>query len=404
MTRCRRRLNLKHPFSPGRLGLLLTLALALAACSAQPSTATWPGLAANDHLAFAAANQFVYAVNLTGDNFGKEAWRFPKAADSNMGTFSASPAVDANIVIAAADGPTSTYSGIVFGLDPETGEQRWCLALDTKAAKRISCPQAPSATASGPFGITLSTDDRVMDRLVIAGDTTYFGLNSGMVYAVDTKAGSVKWTFQAQQAVWAAPLVDDTNNVVYVGSLDHNLYALTRTTGALLWKKDLGAAVASQPAQVGDVLYVGTFGDQVFALNAKDGSKKWSVIASNWVWGTPVIRDSMMYFADVGGAVYAVDAGTGATKWSVKPGDGLRAAPLVTADAVIVGDRNGKLFSLDRSTGSPTWPQPQTIKGQLLGAPLLISDTILLAPYHGDNLLVGYSLAGVQKIAYAPGK
>jgi outer membrane protein assembly factor BamB len=395
---------LKHAVALGRIGLLCLAACALAACSGTPTSATWPGLAASDHLAYAASNQFVYAVNLTGDSFGKEAWRFPKAADNNIGTFSASPAVSTTIVIAAADGPSNQYSGTVFGLDPETGDQRWCLALDSKAAQRLGCPQAHSATATGPFGIPISTDDRVMGRVVIAGDTAYFGLNSGMVYAIDAKAGTVKWSFQAQQAVWAAPLVNEANDMVYVGSLDHNLYALARSSGAVEWKRDLGAAIASQPAQQGDTLFVGTFGNEMVALSATDGSRQWSVKTAHWVWGTPVISGSVAYFTDVGGTVYAVDAGSGATKWTAVPGDALRAAPLVTGDVVIVGDRSGKLFALDRNTGNPAWPQPITIKGQLLGAPLVVSDTILLSPYLGDNLLVGYSLSGAQKLAYAPGK
>jgi len=394
---------LKQAVAFGRFGLLLIAALTLAACSGTPAT-TWAGLAANDHLAYAASSQFIYAVNLTGDNFGKEAWRFPKSADNNIGTFSASPAVSSTVVIAAADGPANSYSGTVFGLDPETGNEQWCLALDTKAAQRLNCPQAPSATATGPLGITISTDNRVMDHIVIAGDRAYFGLNSGMVYAVDVISGTVRWSFQAQQAVWAAPLVDPADGTVYVGSLDHNLYALSLASGAVEWKRDLGAAIAGQPAQQGSTLYVGTFGDEVVALNAKDGTSQWSVRATNWVWGTPVLNDNVLYFTDVGGSVYAVDAGNGAKKWVATPGDALRAAPLVTTDTVVVGDRTGKLFALDRNTGHSIWPQPATIKGQLLGAPVLVSDTILLAPYAGDNLLVGYTLSGAEKLAYAPGK
>ncbi len=375
---------------------------------------SWPGLAANDQLAFVAAHQNLYAVNISGDNFSKEAWRFPQTADTNIGAFSASPAVGANVIVAAAEGRASNYAGVVFGLDPTNGKQLWCMALDTKAANLLSnCPApsdvtAPSGELILPFGITLSLtppqDNRVLVQVALADNTAYFGLNNGKVYAVDAMTGKTKWPvpFQAKQAVWAAPLADSATGLVYVGALDHTLYALDAATGAVKWQQLLGAAIAASPAISDGVLYVGTFGNKVLALNATDGSQKWEFDAANWVWGTPVPYDSSLYFADVSGNVYAVEAATGNQIWKVKPGDAMRAGPAVTADAVVVGDRTGEIYGLNRATGADYWPSLPALKGQLIGTPLVISDTILVAPYNGDNLLVGYSLAGAQKWAFAP--
>ena len=165
---------------------------------------SWPGLAANDQLAFVAAHQNLYAVNVAGDNYSKEAWRFPATADpTNIGSFSASPAVGANVIVAAAEGPASSYSGAVFGIDPKNGQQLWCMALDSKAAGRLgNCPApsdvtAPSGELNLPFGISLSLtppqDNRVLVEVALAGDTAYFGLNNGKVYAVDALTGKTNW-------------------------------------------------------------------------------------------------------------------------------------------------------------------------------------------------------------------
>jgi outer membrane protein assembly factor BamB len=401
--------------SLGRIGLILTLGFLLAACGGQAPMTTWPGLAANDQLAFVAAHQNLYAVHIWGDNYSKEAWRFPVEANANVGSFSASPAVGPDIVVAAADGPTGKYSGAVFGLNAKDGNQLWCLALDGKAAARLNNCPAPAdvSTAPGEFtvpiiGLPLSLatpqDNRVMDRVTLAGDTAYFGLNNGKVYAVDALTGKLKWPapFQAQQAVWAAPVADVATGLVYVGSLDHNLYALDLTSGVLQWKKPLGAAIAAAPALANEVLYVGTFGSQVLALNSRNGSQLWAFDTASWVWGTPVLFEQSLYFADVAGNVYAVEASTGTRLWSVKPGDAIRAAPVVTADAVVIGDRTGKIYGLNRATGAGLWPALAPVKGQLIGSPVIISDTILIAPLNGENLLLAYSLAGAQKWPFAP--
>lgn len=404
--------------SLGRIGLILTLGLLLSACGGQPAMTAWPGLAATDQLAFVAAHQHVYAVHISGDNYSKEAWKFPAAPDAgSIGTFSASPAVGANVIVAAAEGPVSSYSGAIFGLNPENGLQLWCLALDSKAAERLKgyncAPVSDVSNApAGPFGITLPfglsldtpQDNRVMDHITLAGEIAYFGLNNGKVYAVEALTGKAKWAapFQAGQAVWAAPVVDTDTGLLYVGSLDHNLYALDAATGAVKWKKALGAAIAAAPALADGVLYVGTFGSKVLALNASDGSQKWSYDTANWVWGTPVLFDQSLYFSDVAGNIYALKAANGEREWSIKPGGPVRAAPVVTQDAVIVGDRAGMIFGLNRANGSGLWPSLAALKGQLLGSPVIAGDTVLVAPLNGDNLLVGYSLAGAQMWAFAP--
>ena len=398
--------------SLGRLGLILILGFLLAGCTGQAPMTAWPGLAATDSLAYVAAHQQVYAVNISGDNYSKEAWKFPTTADAgSVGSFSASPAVSADVLVVAAEGPTSSYSGAVFGLNPQTGQQLWCLALDSKAAERLrgySCQPASdvSPTVSGFFGLSLATpqDNRVMDHITVAGGVAYFGLNNGKVYAVDALTGKAKWTapFRAEQAVWAAPVLDPATGLLYVGSLDHHFYALDAATGTVKWKKALGAAVAAAPTLADGTLYVGTFGAQVLALQAADGAERWTFETANWVWGTPVLDAGTLYFTDVSGNVYALTAATGKEIWSAKPGNTIRAAPVVTADAIIVTDRAGHIFGLNPATGASVWPALPALKGQLLGSPVVGGDTVLVAPLSGDNLLVAYSPAGAQLWAFAP--
>ena len=48
------------------------------------------------------------------------------------------------------------------------------------------------------------------------------------------------------------------NGVVYVGSDDHNVYALNASTGAKLWSFTTGDYVDSSPAVANGVVYVGS--------------------------------------------------------------------------------------------------------------------------------------------------
>lgn len=368
----------------------LLLALVLTACGA-PAPNAWPGLAANADLIFVAYNDKVTAVNLAD---GKERWRFP--ATNNGETFFADPGVSETTIVVGSEGPLGSSSGALFGVDPATGAQQWCLAFDENAGRRLNCPTTPDATKSILFGIQPPVDNRIIGGITVKDGIAYFGMANTNVYAVEAATGKWRWTFTAaEHPVWAAPLVDD--GTVYVASLDHKLYAVDRADGELKWERDLGASLAGTPALMDDTLYVGTFGNQIVALNKENGEPVWTASATNWVWGSPVAQDGRVFAADLNGTLLALDAATGSVTWTQALGGGVRASPALADDLLIVGDRNGALFARRLSDGSEAWRQA-TVQGggQLLSAPLVFAekDLVVVAPYQGQNLLVAYTLSG----------
>ena len=72
--------------------------------------------------------------------------------------------------------------------------------------------------------------------------------------------GQLKWNYTTGGDVDSSPAV--ANGVVYVGSDDHNVYALNATTGAKLWNYTTGGTCDSSPAVANGVVYVGSDGQQ----------------------------------------------------------------------------------------------------------------------------------------------
>jgi serine/threonine-protein kinase len=64
------------------------------------------------------------------------------------------------------------------------------------------------------------------------------------------------------------------NGVVYVGSLDNNVYALNARTGDKLWSYTTGNIVQPSPAVVNGVVYVGSYDYRVYAFGLKKGREK----------------------------------------------------------------------------------------------------------------------------------
>jgi len=59
------------------------------------------------------------------------------------------------------------------------------------------------------------------------------------------------------------------NGVVYVGSLNHKVYALNARTGTKLWSFTTGGELDSSPAVANGLVYVGSRDGKVYAFGLK---------------------------------------------------------------------------------------------------------------------------------------
>lgn len=85
------------------------------------------------------------------------------------------------------------------------------------------------------------------------------------------------------------------NEVVYVGSDDHNVYALNAKTGALLWSQPFSIRTSS-PAVANGVVYIGGSSvDDMYALNASTGAQLWSYKVSSYMNSSPTVVNGMVY-------------------------------------------------------------------------------------------------------------
>jgi hypothetical protein len=92
------------------------------------------------------------------------------------------------------------------------------------------------------------------------------------VYALST-SGSLLWKYTTGGKVKSSPSVFD--GVVYIGSDDHNFYALNASNGEKIWSYPTGNIVRSSPAVAGGVVYIGSEDWYLYALDAKSGNPVW---------------------------------------------------------------------------------------------------------------------------------
>jgi len=192
------------------------------------------------------------------------------------------------------------YEGAVWALDAGDGQVRW--STDT--------------TELPPGG-----DGGFYSSPSIAFGRVYEARDDGTVYAFDQGSGGLDWHFVTSNSIYSSPAaasVPGTPPSVYIGSYDHQLYALDAESGAKRWRYDVGGVVPGTPTVVGETVYTSSFQTRrTVGVDARTGKPVFR-------WGsagfTPVISDGERAYLVGYQTIWAFDA-KHAGRASGGPGD-----------------------------------------------------------------------------------
>ena len=338
--------------------LIVLGALLLSAC-ATSTTSSWPGLAADADRAYLASGSFVYGVRLSD---GTKLWQYPDKAGPQHYYSSPTVTADGQVLVGSAGSDFGLIS-----LDGTTGAAKWPV----------------------PFAGL----DRWVAAPLAAGSTVYAANNNGMLYALSLADGSKQWSLKLGGEMWGQPATN--GKLVFVNSLDHNLYAVDPTAQKVAWKLDLGGAAPSAPlvSADGNTVYTGSFGKKVFAVDAATGAVRWTAATKDWVWGSPVLAGNNLFAADISGNIYSFGMADGKDAGPVLQPDGpITGSPVALASGVVVvGTESGSVVAYDQ-TGTKSWDV--TVGGKIYTTPVAGGSLIAVAPLSTDFLLAGVSQDG----------
>jgi len=191
----------------------------------------------------------------------------------------------------------------------------------------------------------------VMDRLETSGTiqssptfykgTIIFGSNDHHLYCISA-SGELVWKYRTGGLVTCNPLV--VNDVVYSGSFDGCLHAVSFRTGNMLWKFQTGSRVTSYPTYSNGRIYFGSE-DCNFYCISPEGDLIWKFRANGEIYSAPVIVGKNVYFSCCDKRVYCVREGE--LVWSYLTGGVLSALIAIGRDGNEFFGRREKRQSSD---------------------------------------------------------
>lgn len=390
--------------APRRMPLgaaLLLIGLLLTGCTALALPESWAGLTVDGTLQdgryvdarylYVAYRDVVFRIDLTRDAAGRTIEPNQRATDrfvdwaarsNNNGQMFAAPALEQR-----EEGVrvyVGSYNHAVYAFAPDSGVR-----------------SAPLPNWVAPIGT-----EKVIGEALVHGDRVYVGQGDRGIKAFSTSTGALVASFDGTGfGVWSAPVLDEQRNVLYFGSMDRHIYALDADTLELLWRVEVGGAVAASPLLHEGVLYFGTLTSELIALDAHMESGMASsnqsdrilrrYKAEGWIWSTPVLANETLYFGDLRGYVHAVDAATFTPRWKATDQErrgGIRGRVAVVDGRVIAGSESKHLRAYNAESGALIWTSSPAEAERILGDVVVVGEMVITTTKSEERLVVAYDL------------
>jgi outer membrane protein assembly factor BamB len=189
----------------------------------------------------------------------------------------------------------------------------------------------------------------MLKGLVTGGLALVGGVGCGMAreqqLGQTTPEPAKKWSYRTGGYITSSPAV--ANGMVYVGSEDHNLYALDAASGHKHWSYETGDSISfSSPAVANGMVYVGSEDHNLYALDAASGRKHWSYQTKGFIDSSPAVVKGIVYVGSTDGSLYALDAASGRKQWSYQTGYYVASSPTVVNGVVYVGSDDHSLYAI----------------------------------------------------------
>lgn len=243
-------------------------------------------------------------------------------------------------------------------------------------------------------------------NLVAENGSLFFVTEKGTVYELAQENGKKKNTVSTEYRASAG--VARHGDIVYFGTYDAQLIAVSLASKSVLWEKTLSSEVLSEGSYAAGKLVIQTSDGWLSVLDAETGDTQWRAkedLPSLTVRGTsaPVIADGKVIAGFASGKLKAYSLQDGNLLWSYevgKPEGRYEIERLSDIDGRLVVENgvvyavayNGTLAALSIENGRPLWQRsiPSSVgvavRGELLVAVDMTSKVIALNAKNGTEV------------------
>jgi outer membrane protein assembly factor BamB len=349
-------------------------------------------------------------------------WQIPFDGGCILVGIASSPVVNGGVIY------LGSFDGGVYAFDAQTGEQRWRY----ETGKGLISGAWHAKSLEGALASLDMPKREVVATPVIHDDTVYIGSKDHKFYALDSRTGNLRWSFDTGGQIFFDAIVDGrqvlmTNgNGMMKGSRYGYILALDAVNGARRWMVDSVKVLnlsdqhrrgIQKPVLHNGTLYVTTSGidntsgnriSYLFAVDAKSGSLKWRFAVKESAPSEPIMAGDLVLFsalADKVARLYAVDVIKGEQTWVFET-----ARKIDPGSSIHVGNRSAyfalqtTVVALNINTGQLRWRIDGDYEDKIEAEKVKLAERLLVSAkseLYGINLDTG-KVSWVTKVGQYP--
>ncbi len=362
---------------------------------------------------------------------GRRRWP-AKYLEGAQDTSAAALAPDGTLYVSSGPATAARNDAKLHAFDSVTGTKKWDIVVGTGTNANNAVALAADGTiyvhsdegrlfaytdngsAAAPKWSAAVPGTSYASAVIGSDGTIYLGADEGTrpqghrFFALNPADGSVKWTFNADNAIYTAAAIDDAGNLYFGTLTSGRLYSLT-AAGQQRWVYTgarLGTSSSPALSPDGSTVYFAGYDGLLHAVNTATGSARWTFrLGAEVRASSPAVdANGTVYVGAYDGLLYAVGAdGRLQRTWST--GRIVRSSPAIAGTTLVVGSNDNGLYAFD--LGAPAagpWPQFRH-HARRTGRAVAEPPAIALAPRSqtalaGSTVTLAVSATGTGPLAY----
>ena len=261
----------------------------------------------------------------------------------------------------------SSYDGHVYKMAVEDKKVQWIFP-DTAAEELPGPPTHPKVSAyiksMADYSKRVADCAAKEEAAKAEGKEEPEACDVGEEPVVPASEQGAEWEWPPADFAYSSPT--RVGDLIILGNMDWNVYAIRGDTGQLVWRTRLNGTVTSSAVAGDGVVYIGSNGrlggkspedGRLYALDAKTGKIVNSFQAKNEINSSVRIVGDSLFFGDVAGNMYCLDVKTLKEKWSFKTNGPIRGRPAIYKNLVFIGSGAGdnQMYALRQDDGKVFW-------------------------------------------------
>ena len=248
---------------------------------------------------------------------------------------------------------------------------------------------------------SFQTADEIKSAPIVASDLVFFGSSDGKIYALTLETGRLVWQYDTGSTVIAPPLY--VAGTVIAGATNGILYALQADTGEPIWNYATGDQIQGSAnwfrLETSNTIavVVGSYDGTLYCIGLTDGKKIWEYQSDNFINGTPALWQGKVIFGGCDALIHVLDAQSGRDLATIDAGAYIAASPAIADNEAYVGHYGSALVKASLDNNNIQWEYGDEVDGMpFFSSPALSASRVVVGSR--DNYLHCISRRSGKKI------